>query len=128
MAHRNPAHRNSRQRLGCSRAVAASRGTKISGDLERKCFEFDRKIVARVLDTLQGAINEGAAQMEMVADERMFDQSLSGTFSRTAQHLDRMARRLAKLIDDVANATGYPKIANYPVERAVVRRLPLRQV
>jgi hypothetical protein len=129
MARRGLAPGNSRCRLDHSeRTVTEKRGTKIPGDLDRKCFEFDREIVAGILDTLQGAINAGAAQMEMVADERMFDKSLSGTFSRTAQHLNRMARKLEKLLDDVTNATGYPKLAmDYPVERAVVRRLPNRQ-
>lgn len=130
MDRRSPAPSNSRDRLGRSeRTATENRGIKISSDLERKCFEFDRGIVAGVLDTLQGAINEGATQMEMVADERMFDKSLSETFSRTAQHLNRMARKLEKLLGEVADATGYPKIAmDYPIGRAVVRRLPIRQL
>jgi len=129
MARRSPAPGNSRCRFGHSERTVTEHRGKISGDLERSCFEFDRKIVAGVLDTLQGAIDEGAAQMETVADERMFDQSLSGTFSRTARHLNRMARKLEKLLGDVANATGYPKIAmDYPGAGAVLRRLPERQL
>ena len=111
MARRSPAPGNRRCRLGHSERIVIEKRGKISGDLERKCFEFDREIVAGVLDTLQGAITEGAAHMEMVADEQMFDKSLSGTFSRTARHLNRMACKLEKLLGDVTNATGYPKIA-----------------
>lgn len=129
MAQRSVALGNSRYRVGCSqRAVVASRGAKVPGDLERKYFEYDRKIVAGVLDTLQAAVNEGAAQMEMVADERMFDKSLSGTLSRASQHLHRIAGKLEKLLQDVGNATGYPEMArDLPAARAVVRRLPNRQ-
>jgi hypothetical protein len=128
MALSNPASGNSRIRLGQNRAHRSeNHATKPSGSLDRKFFEFDRKIVSGVLDTLQGAIGEGATQMEMVADEHMFDPGLSGTFSRTAQHLDRMARRLAKILGDVASATGYPKIAmDHQVARAAAPRLPVR--
>jgi hypothetical protein len=129
MDRRSLVRGNSRYRLNHSqRTVTARRGTKTAGDLERTYFEFDRKIVAGVLETVRGAINEGAVQMEMVADERMFDKSLSGTFSRTAQQLNQIARKLEKLLDDVANTTGYPEIAmDSQVGRAVVRRLSTRQ-
>jgi hypothetical protein len=127
MAH-STATSNPRSRPGhAERTAFKKRVGKSFGDLDGKYFDFDRKLVARVLDTLRGAMDEGAAQMEMVADERMFEKSLSGTFSRTALHLDRMARRLGKLLDDVGSATGYPKIgANFPLMHAVVRRLPIR--
>ena len=45
-------------------------GAAVVSDLERQYFEFDRKIVAEVLDTLRNAIAEGATQMAMVADEQ----------------------------------------------------------
>ena len=114
---------NSRFRLGHAERVRHPRSK--TSDLDQKCFEFDRKIVAGVLGALQAAINRGATQMEMVADERMFDQPLSGAFARSAQHLDQMAHRLQNLVDEVADATGYPKLA---AARAVIRRLPARQV
>ena len=128
MDRRSLVRGNSRYRLNHSqRAVTARRGTK-TGDLERTYFEFDRKIVAGVLETVRGAINEGAVQMEMVADERMFDKSLSGTISRTAQQLNQIARKLEKLLDDVANTTGYPEIAmDSQAGGAVERRLSTRQ-
>jgi hypothetical protein len=47
-------------------------------------------MVAGFLDALQDVLDDGAAQMEMVADERMFDAALSGTFAATAQNLYRM--------------------------------------
>ncbi len=129
MARRSQALDNFRVRSGHSdRTFAKGEGNAISGDLERKCFEFDRKIVTGVLDTLRSAIKEGALQMEMVADERMFDDSLSGDFSRTAEHLNRMSGKLKKLLGEVCSATGYPKLAlDYRGPGAVVRRLPHRQ-
>ena len=123
MALSSTASSNSRFRVGHADRAHNLR-SKVS-NLDQKCFEFDRKVVAGVLDTLQAAVNQGATQMEMVADERMFNQSLSGAFTRSAHHLDRMAHRLERLLEDVASATGYPKIA---LGRAVIRRLPTRQV
>ena len=130
MAQHTATPSNSRCRPGhAERTIFKNRVTKGSENLEGKYFEFDRKIVTGVLDALRGDINEGAAQMGMVADERMFEKSLSGTLSRTALHLDQMARRLAQLLDDVASATGYPKLAtDSRLEQALVRRLPIRQV
>ena len=124
MARRSPAPSNSHQRvIHSERALTESRRTKLSGDLERKYFEFDRNIVAGVLGLLQSAVNTGAAQMEMVADERMFDKSLSGTFSRAALHLNQMGQKLGVLLGEVSGATGYPKPAlEFAVAHAVVRR------
>jgi hypothetical protein len=127
MSRRHPALSNTRCQLGHPEFMS-KRGTENSDDLERKYFDFDRKIVALALSTLRGAVNQGATQMEMVADERMFEKSLSGTFSRAAHHLDQMECTLRKLLDDVASATGYPRIAAASSPgRAVVRRLPVRQ-
>jgi hypothetical protein len=68
-------------------------------------------MVAGFLDALQDVLDDGAAQMEMVADERMFDAALSGTFAATAQNLYRMVVTLEKLADDIAKAPGYPNLA-----------------
>lgn len=128
MRRRNPALSNTLRPLGHPEFMS-KRGTENSDDLERKYFDFDRKIVALALNTLRVAVNRGATQMEMVAEERMFEKSLSGTFSRAAHHLDQMERTLGKLLDDVASATGYPRIAAAsPLRQAVVRRLPVRPV
>jgi hypothetical protein len=100
---------------------------KTSGDFERKCFEFDRKIVTGVLDALRRAIKESATQMKAVAGEQVFDESLSDSFARTARRLNRMLRKLEKLRGDVREATGYPKVVvHFSPEHAVVRRLPTR--
>src|SRR5579871_1077741 len=101
--------------------------TKTPGDFERKCFEFDRKLVVAVINTLRDAIDEGAKQMSMLADERVFDESTSRTCSRTAQRLNRMVAELQKLLTEVGGATGYPKFPiNAPAAHAVVRHLPTR--
>jgi hypothetical protein len=109
MARRNFAPGNSSYRLGYSeRRETKNRRNEVSARLERKWFEFDRNIVTGVLDTLKGALHEGAAQMEMIAAEQMFDVSLSGTLSRTARRLGRMETLLKKLGLEVNGATGYP--------------------
>jgi hypothetical protein len=93
-----------------------------SADLEQRFFEFDRRVVSGVLNDLRDSIHEGAMQLEMVADERMFDQSLSANLSRTSRRLDRLYRTLESVLGDVAKASGYPDIAvRTPVKRAIVR-------
>ena len=110
MALRSLAPENFRFRPGYSeRGSIKSRTTDVSAELERKWFEFDRNIVTGVLDTLKGAIHEGAAQMEMIGAEQMFDTALSGSFSRTARRLGRMETRLKKIALEVDGASGYPK-------------------
>jgi hypothetical protein len=126
MIRRSSAPNHLRGQLNQSKRTGTG-GAAVVSDLERQYFEFDRKIVAEVLDTLRNAIAEGATQMAMVADERMFDRSLSGTFSRTALHLDRMGGRLEKLLGEVGQASGYPKLAvERPAKTGVLRRLPDR--
>ena len=77
--------------------------------LERKWFEFDRSAVIDILTNLQRSIHDGAAEMEMIADEQMFDASLSRTLARTAKRLDRVVENLKTLGIEVNGATGYPK-------------------
>lgn len=101
---------SSQYRPGYSRrAGTRRRSTEVSAELERKWFDFDRNVVTGVLDTLHRAIHQGASQMEMIAAEQMFDGLLSGTFSRTARRLGRVATRLKKLSLEVNGASGYPK-------------------
>jgi hypothetical protein len=128
MARRNRSPGDSRFRLPRSERRGNHIFTpKTSGDFDRKCFEFDRKIVAGVLEDLRRAIEDSATEMKTVATEQMFDESLSHSFARTAQRLNRMVRKLEKLRGDVSEATGYPNVAvNFPLKRAVVRRLPTR--
>lgn len=110
MARRNLAPGKPSYRLGYSvRGETKNRRTEVSAQLERKWFEFDRNIVTGVLDTLKGALHEGAAQMDMIAAEQMFDVSLSGTLLRTSRRLGRMETRLKKLGLEVDDATGYPR-------------------
>jgi hypothetical protein len=115
----------SRWRLNhADRSVRENRGARSPGDFEQEFFEFDRKIVSNQLNQLRDAIDEGALQLEMVADEQMFDESLSATLSRTSQRLQQMSRRLEELLKDVAKADGYPDVSiRLPGKRAVIREL-----
>jgi hypothetical protein len=91
------------------RPKSKTRNREISLALERKWFEFDRSAVTEVLTKLQRSIHDGAAEMEMIADEQMFDASLSRTLVRTARRLDRVVENLKGLGIEVNGATGYPK-------------------
>ena len=130
MAQRSFAPGRTRSRPGHSgRGISRMRGKQTPADFEQQCFEYDRRIVVKVLDTLWSAISQGAVQMETVAEERVFEQSLSADFLRTAQRLHRMERTLEELLLDIGNATGYPRIAAaHSPQRVEVRRLPSRQV
>ena len=101
--------------------------TKTPGDFERKRLPILDELVVGVINALRDAIDEGAKQMSMLADERVFDDSTSRTCSRTAQRLNRMVTQLQKLLAEVGGATGYPKIPiSHPGPHAVVRHLPTR--
>jgi hypothetical protein len=61
-------------------------------------FEVDRSNLVLQLRTLRSAIEEGAEEMDMVAIERVFGDSLSRAIVHAAGRLDVTARLLAKLI------------------------------
>jgi len=67
-------------------------------------FEIDRSTVVSELQNLKSAIEEGAKQIEMVAAERVFDQSLSRELVRRARKLQLVARDLNGLLKLVARA------------------------
>ena len=73
-------------------------------DNELTYFEIDRSTVASELQNLKGVIEEGAKQIEMVAAERVFDQSLSRELVRRARKLQLVARDLNGLLKLVARA------------------------
>lgn len=81
----------------------------INPRLERNWFEFDRKAVLRQIDTLQDAIDQNARELGMVADEGVFEQSLSSELSRASRALQAMRRELKTLRGEVARASGYPR-------------------
>jgi hypothetical protein len=108
--------------------INGNRLTENSVGLEQRFFEYDRRIVSGVLKTLRESIHEGAEQLGMMADERMFDDSLSANLSRTSRRLDRIYHTLESVLGEVAKATGYPDIlVRAPVKPAEVRRLPERR-
>jgi hypothetical protein len=60
--------------------------------------------VAHDLQILRRAIEEGAKQIEMVAAERVFDQSLSLTLAQKARELRLVAKDLDSVLRLVAKA------------------------
>jgi len=101
-----------------------NRRAENSVDLEQKFFEFDRGVVSGVLNDLRNSIHEGAVQLEMVAEEHLFDPSLSANLSRTSRRLDRIYRTLEEVLGEVAKASGYPDImVRTPGKRAEIRQL-----
>ncbi len=126
MARHTIASSNSRHRPGCARGRAFN-GTKIPADFERRCFEYDRKLVAVVIERLEAAIGQTAAQMDMVAEQQIYDESLSATFARIAQRFHWMTHELNDLMAEVGDAEGYPKMPrDQATTAAVVRPLPPR--
>lgn len=71
---------------------------------ESTYFEIDRSTVARDLKNLRSAIEDGAKQIEMVAAERVFDQSLSQALVQKARELHLVARDLNGLLRLVERA------------------------
>lgn len=82
---------------------------KIDLDNQRRCFEIDRKVVARQLKALQLAITDGATEMEMVAAESVFDTRLSSLLKRSARSLHRTVQGLNVLRLAVARAR-FPRV------------------
>ena len=68
----------------------------LEGD-ETEIFEIDRSNLVLQLRTIRRAINESAEEMEMVAIERVFVDSVSKALARTARKLYRVAEDLISL-------------------------------
>jgi hypothetical protein len=60
-------------------------------------FEIDRSHVVAQLRIIRRAINEGAEEMEMVAIEKVFVNSVSQALTRTARKLYQLAEELSGL-------------------------------
>ena len=60
-------------------------------------FEIDRSSMVLQLRTIRRAINESAEEMEMVANERVFAESLSRTLARSARKLYQLSEDLSGL-------------------------------
>lgn len=71
-------------------------------------FEIDRSHVVAQLRIIRRAINEGAEEMEMVAVEKVFVNSVSQALTRTARKLYQLAEDLSGLLQMVER-THLPK-------------------
>jgi hypothetical protein len=72
-------------------------------------FEIDRSNMVLQLRTIRRAINESAEEMEMVANERVFAESLS-------RNLTRSARKLYQLAEDLTGLHRMVERAHLPKE------------
>jgi hypothetical protein len=88
---------------------ARSDPSDISPELEHQWFEFDRSAVLRQIDMVQGAIDENANELGMVAVEGVFEKSLCDELLRGSRALHAIAQELSALRGLVARASGYPK-------------------
>jgi hypothetical protein len=64
---------------------------------QQDIFEIDRANMILQLRTIRRAINESAEEMEMVAIERVFVDSVSKALARTARELYRVSEDLSGL-------------------------------
>jgi hypothetical protein len=77
-------------------------------DLELTCFEADRNVVARQLKTVGIVIQESATELKMIGVENVFDPRLSKVLTAEGRALQRIARALEHLRQEVARAR-FPK-------------------
>ena len=130
MARRSMVSADSRWRMGNSTERtngSHQRQVDNSAELEHRFFEYDRRIISGAVKALRESVQEGALQLEMCAAERMFDDTLSASLSRTSRKLERINRALESILLDIAKATGYPDIAvRSPISRDNVRLLANR--
>jgi hypothetical protein len=68
-------------------------------------FEIDRSSMIAQLRIIRRAINESAEEMEMVAIERVFVNSVSQELTRTARKLYQLAEDLSGLHQIIERAT-----------------------
>jgi hypothetical protein len=129
MSRRSLVSAHSGWRLGHSTGRGnPNRRSENSASLEERFFEYDRRVVSGLLNSLRDSLHEGAVQLEMVANEHMFDEPLSGNLSRASRRLAKIHRTLMSVLDDVAKAEGYPEIPVVTtVRRAEVRSLADRR-
>jgi hypothetical protein len=77
-------------------------------------FEIDRSNLVAQLRIIRRAINESAEEMEMVAIEKVFVESVSQALTRTARKLYQLAEDLSGLhrIVERANLPKEPERSN----------------
>ena len=82
--------------------------------LERRSFEFDRRLVVHGLDALTAGIGRAAIDLELVAAEGVFDEPVSLELLREARRLRSMTRELKKLRRTVVQVENYPRSPKGP--------------
>jgi hypothetical protein len=71
---------------------------------ERWCFQMDQSALIQKLKFVGNAIEDGATEMAMIAEESVFDRQVSKILVGTARALRRMADGLKDLRVEVARA------------------------
>ena len=90
-------------------------------DSERSLFQFDRSTVVSQLNALRRTIVGAATELQMVADERVFDKQLSVRLERRAKVLLKMAKSLNDLHVAVGQAQ-FPGKKNRPAAKPTKKR------
>ena len=80
-------------------------------------FEIDRSNMVRELRTIRRAINESAEEIEMVAAERVFVDSVSRILAQTA-------RKLYRVSEDLHGLHGIVERARHPRQPGQSNSMP----
>jgi hypothetical protein len=91
-----------------TRAGGAFVSVSLPAQKERHFFEYDRKTVLSQMDSITRESRDSAEQLEMIAAERIFDQSTSGEFTRVATTFSGLLRELSAVRVLVSRARSYP--------------------
>lgn len=106
--------RNSLPFVSVAKAMGYQRKAKrgvasISAQLQRRCFKIDRGAAIRELESIRGAIKDAELELEMIAAERTFSETISDKLKQKAVILQKFAFELKALKSDIAQTTGYPR-------------------
>ncbi len=71
---------------------------------QRSCFQADQNALVKELKSVEDAIEDGATEIAMIADESVFEEEVSRTLTGEARALHRMVRVLKDLRFEVARA------------------------
>jgi hypothetical protein len=76
----------------------------------RKYFEYDRTQVQDRLSAMTTTAQDNALEVEMIAAEKIFEETICEEFARVANEFTSLAEKLTSLNGRVMKAKGYPSV------------------